>query len=277
MKINDPPEKEGGVADHQPDAPSGSSSSGGSTHQILKPEPTKSGSSGTKTMGVAGSYPAPPTSGSYGSKQPHPHPGGYHPSMQGSEGHQYPHTMSLSQPMPGAGVMPTPPMSLSQGPAYYHHPHAPPTSRGDSAPSAAPPTGPHYAGGGAPYGGTRQKLAYENVPIVYETLQSNARHAHMPHPQPPPPSGYGGAKPGSYNPHLPPGHNPAHKPHSGPPHEYPLMRPYNMGAGPRWKPVNPASINVAHDAAASGDIATLVRGGRGERELYSGDCCYLPL
>lgn len=250
-QINDPSEKEGG----------GDQTDGTSPHQIVKPEPTKSN---TKTVGVSANYQAPPTA-TYQAHQQAPPPN-YHPSLQ-EQAHQppYPHTGSLSQPISGPGMTPmNPTLSLSQGPTYYHHPH-PPTGRGaGDATSGPPPPGPHYTGAGG-YAGTRQKFGYENV-----TLQSNTRHPHLPHPhasQAPPPSNYVGMpqqgkhqqqQPGSYNPR-----DRSHDPHMMKAQEYPLMRPYT---GARWKSLNPAVITVAHDAAASGDIATLVSEGGGGRE-----------
>ena len=235
------------------DLTSTSTSTNTTPHHIHKPEPTKS-----TTVGVAGSY---PTAGMYANKQTTPQapPPGYHPSEQAHPSYQ--HTASLSQPMPAPGPQmtshtnpPTSQISLSQGPYYQHH-H--PNSRGDSA---APPPAPPYGNSGPapPYGGGygRKKIAYENVPMVYDSLQGR----HLPHPQHAgPPGKYGGMaqqaphqQPGGYNPRD--GH--VMKPH---PEYTPMMRPpYSMGAGSRWKNINPASIAVAHDAAASGDIATLV-------------------
>ena len=47
----------------------------------------------------------------------------------------------------------------------------------------------------------------------------------------------------------------------GGPMEYPPMArpPYSMGAGTRRRTISPGCVSVAHDAAANGDIATLVR------------------
>ena len=47
-------------------------------------------------------------------------------------------------------------------------------------------------------------------------------------------------------------------PHVMPPPHMRGLPSYGVGAGSRRKPINPASVSVAHDAAASGDIATLV-------------------
>ena len=249
-QINEPSDKEGGV-----------DQSDGSTHQILKPEPTMMGS---KQMGVSGGVVSglhhPP--GGHGGQQqatPQAPPPVYHPSEHQQHQQQqggYPHSGSLSQPMPPPALshglnQPTGQMSLSQGPAYYHHHH--PNSRVDGP---APPTAPPYGSG---Y--TRQKMAYENVPMVYESLQGSARHSHLPHPHPQaplPPGKYGGmGQPG------PPGQQQQPPPGATGYGQRAMMRPgpYGMGAGSRWKPINPASVSVAHDAAASGDIATLVRGG----------------
>lgn len=278
---------EEGVAGAGGEEPNGTTSA----HQIVKPEATKSIT--TQPVGVAGNYP-PPTAGTYAGNQAPPL--GYHPGLSSEPSHQgggYPsHAVSLSQPVPAPvmshGMNPLPgQMSLSQGgpgPAYYHHI---PSSRGEgSGAPPVPPYGPGY---------TRQKMAYENVPMVYETLQSNSRHSHLPHPHGtqgphphpapppvPPQAKYGGgAQQGQ---HQQPGYNArersrdghmikshsmdarerSHDAHMIKSHSLdypaPMMRPsgYNVNPVLRRKPIKPASVSVAHDAAASGDIATLV-------------------
>ena len=237
-----------------------------SSHQILKPEPTKSGS---KVVGQIGSNYLAPSGGTYSNKpsvtqgsssyhvtssaesQPPPPPGGQS---------TYP---SLSQPTGSTSSQITthPPnqLSLSQGHTYYIHSN----SRGEVLPP------------GATYGG-RQNISYENVPMVYDNLQANTRHAHMPHThssQGPPPSKYGGGPQQGQHQQYP--RERSHDPHNmvtshGRAHEYPVTRPSSYGVGmmgSRRKPINPASISVAHDAAASGDIATLVRE-RGREQSY---------
>ena len=133
--------------------------------------------------------------------------------------------------------------------------------RGDM-PGGAP--GANYSGSGY----NRQKLSYENVPMVYETLQ------HVPHPhqsQNTTSPKYGGvAQQNQHQQQQQPGfrgdpRERSHDPrdllpaHTGAP-DYSVMHPssYPPGAGSRRKPIAPGSIAVAHDAAGSGDIATLV-------------------
>ena len=259
-QINEPqlPLSDGVVAGGDgggPDHPDGVAAS--AHHHIHKPEPTKSTSSlphpppQPPPPGVAPPPAAVGVASGGGYPPPHPPPGSYAAAAVTGKQATPPapppgyHSMSLSQPQtapppsnPPLG-MPSGPMSLSQGaPTYYHGRENPPVG------------GPHYASG-AGYPG-RQK-AYENVPMVYDNLH----HAPMTHPlasqgpkygggaQAPPPGGY--SRP-SHDAHM-------MKSHGGP-HEYSVGGRY--GAGSRWKPINPASISVAHDAAASGDIATLV-------------------
>ena len=145
-------------------------------------------------------------------------------------------------------------------------------------------------GGGGPsqYNSyVRPKMAYENVPLAYDNIQSSSRHVHMAHPHPAQHPKYvgvatqGGVAPLGQMPGYQQGgggsvdprdrsHDMRDRSHDTHHHgitggggsmEYPQMArpPYNMGAGPRRKTISPASLSVAHDAAANGDIATLVR------------------
>lgn len=264
-QINESSDRDGVGGGSGQDQSDGANNMAPPAHHIHKPEPKTPPTGPTPpSMGVASgaSYPPQqpqhqPPGGYAGAKQATPPqqqapPPGYHPAA--SEGH-YPHgPISLSQPQtaplpsnPPLG-MPSGQMSLSQ--PYYHN------SRLQENP---PPSGPphsHYGGGAYP---GRQK-SYENVP-PYENV--SLRPQHLPHPMPPTQgSKYGGGTQASgagYNPRPGDRSHDGHmmKGHGGP-HEYSMGRYGSGGAGARWKSINPASISVAHDAAASGDIATLV-------------------
>lgn len=257
-QINEPPE---GIAMEDTDSPS---------HQLVKPEPTKAGS---KVVGP----PQPPQqpylgSGSYGNKQAPP-----------SQGHAYPagdqslYHVSLSQPVvPSQQILshtphtlPTQPPSLSQGdrpPPYYtttqqqqqqQHPH--PGNQGGEVGGAS--------AGPAPYPGqyaSRQKMSYENVPMVYENLKSKQqRHAPVvPHPHNTTKYGNMTSQQSGQQRNYNPARDRAHDPHmitEYPPSVMHPAPPTTSYPAARRKQIKPANVGVAHTAAAAGDIATLVR------------------
>lgn len=271
------------------------------THQIVKPEPTKS----TKLhpshqqdhthnyppMTGLGNYAtsqqplhmAPPTGYASMPEQPPAYAPPSSSSSSSSTTSTHQHPISLSQPTPSQMMPSQPPPPAAQGSHSQSHTYYPTHQNVIGAVRDG-------GGGGGGTGGQypaypRSKMAYENVPMVYDSVQSSSRHPHIAHPHPPQHNKYGGvatqggvAPPGQTSGYQQGGgsgdprdrshdmrdrsHDAHHHGGGGGPMEYPPMvrpPPYSMGAGPRRKAISPGSLSVAHDAAASGDIATLVR------------------
>ncbi len=272
------------------------STDGATPTQIVKPEPTKSAKPHPQQQhqkDFTQSYP--PMAGTYSSSQGShiaPPPLGYSnvPDQSSSyapptsSAHQH-HAFSLSQPGPSQTLPSQSSLSNSQGSHSQGHTYYPAPHQNQVAMDVAGRDG-GGAGGGA--GGSkagsfssypRQKIVYENVPppISYD---GNPRHApHMPHPHPAQHNKYvnqggvanqvpsAGFKQGVSVDPRDRTHDKRDRPHdgrggAGGPMDYPPPSvprpPYSSGAGPRRKPINPASISVSYDAAGSGDIATLV-------------------
>lgn len=277
--------------------PSEATDSATPTHPIAKTESTNSTKPlpphqqdhSYMSMSGPGNYPvnqqtshmATPTS--YSSpKQPQAYPPP--PSSASSSFSSHQHSTNLSQPGPSQMMSSQPLPSTSQGSHSQGHTHYP--THPNIIGPARDGVGPGGGGGGSPYNAyPRPKMSYENIAMASAPRHSHLTHTHpsLPHPSQ---SKYGGiATQGGVAPLGPTsgyqqgggGVDPRERSHDirdrshdghhhgisggGGPMEYPPMArsPYSMGAGPRRKTISPASVSVAHDAAASGDIATLVR------------------